>query len=112
MFSLLLIFHCNFTYICLKTIVIIYFIQFAEQIHHIIIDRNWHILLIHTKYHTKQERKKVTKNKKNLLVRVIVQSHLDTILFQSRHDTASTIYLIGLLDWLMKKISKQSGMDL
>lgn len=72
----------------------------------------WHILLIHTKYYTKQERKKVTKNKKNLLVRVIVQSHLDTILFQSRHDTASTIYLIGLLDWLMKKISKQSGMDL
>lgn len=54
-----------------------------------IIDKNWHILLIHTKSYTKHERKrKITKQDKLI-------DQLDIISFQSRHDTASTNYSMG-----------------
>lgn len=58
-----------------------------------IFDKNWHIFLIHTKYYT--QKKKNKKDKKQDILIVIDQ--LDIILFQSRHDTASTNYSMSNL---------------
>lgn len=55
----------------------------------------------------KQERKrKITKTRKNNEIIVIVQ--LDAILFQSRHDTVSTIYSMGnMIGGRRKSVSGQ-----
>lgn len=54
------------------------------------IDKSRHILRIHTKYYTHNiEKRKIAKQEI-----LIVIDELDTISFQSRHDTVSTIYLL------------------